>query len=57
MPAKRPLSLRLWQWKNRMERKIYHFTHGIKSSPMSMDHMRECRHCREGFEKWRRENP
>ncbi len=35
---------------------IYHLTHGIKTTTRDYEHLRECRHCREGFEKWKAEN-
>lgn len=44
------------QYKNRVVTWFYHFTHGIKTSTRDYEHMRECRHCREGFEKWKAEN-
>jgi hypothetical protein len=47
---------RLHQWKNRMVARLYHLTHRIKTSTRDLDHLRECRHCREGFEKWEAEN-
>lgn len=43
---------KFWWW-NRFMTFLYHKTHGIKSSDSSIDHLKECSHCKKGFEKWR----
>jgi len=44
----------IWRW-NRAIDKIYHVVHGIKSPPYDIDHLQECRRCREGFARWQKE--
>jgi len=45
-------SIIFWRW-NRLTSFAYHKIHRIKSPITSYDHLSECKHCRDGFDKWR----